>query len=83
MTLCPACGSNRVFRSKSRNAFERFRRQFTVKRPFRCHACAWRGWAADDAQVVPSEEVIDAATPPLDLSAIDALLEESQKKPDA
>ena len=82
MTVCPACGSNRVFRSKSRNAFERFRRQFTVKRPYRCHACGWRGWAADGAQAVSPEDVIDAATPAPDLSAIDAALEESRKKPD-
>jgi predicted RNA-binding Zn-ribbon protein involved in translation (DUF1610 family) len=82
MTVCPACGSARVFRSKSRNAFEGFRRQFTVKRPYRCHACAWRGWGADGAQVVPPEDVIDAASPPPDLSAIDAVLEESQKRSD-
>jgi predicted RNA-binding Zn-ribbon protein involved in translation (DUF1610 family) len=82
MTVCPACGSNRVFRSKSRSAFERFRRQFTIKRPYRCHSCDWRGWAADGAQAVSPEDVIDAATPPPDLSAIDAALEESRKKPD-
>ena len=82
MTVCPACGSNRVFRSKSRNAFERFRRQFTVKRPYRCHACAWRGWGPDDAQTVPSDDAIDATTPPPDLSAIDAALDESRDKPD-
>ena len=33
MTSCPSCESHRVFRSKTRGAFERFRRQFTMKRP--------------------------------------------------
>jgi predicted RNA-binding Zn-ribbon protein involved in translation (DUF1610 family) len=80
MTVCPACGSNRVFRSKTRSAFERFRRQFTMKRPYRCHACGWRGWAADGAQVASSEDMIDAASPPPDLSAIDAALDERARK---
>jgi predicted RNA-binding Zn-ribbon protein involved in translation (DUF1610 family) len=75
MTVCPACGSKRIFRSKTRSTFERFRRQFTIKRPYRCHHCAWRGWAADGAQVVSPEDAIDAASPPPDLSAIDAALE--------
>jgi len=52
MDSCPACGSNRVFRSKTRTAFERFRRQFTLKRPYRCHSCNWRGWAPDGMQAV-------------------------------
>ena len=80
MTVCPACGSKRVFRSKTRSVFERFRRQFTIKRPYRCHGCAWRGWAADGAQAVSPEDVIDAATPPPDLSAIDTALDEQAKK---
>jgi hypothetical protein len=83
MTTCPECGSNRVFRSKTRTAFERFRRQFTMKRPYRCHHCNWRGWAADGTQAVSPQDVLDSATPPPDLGAIDAALEDSAKDPGA
>ena len=80
MQTCPACGSNRVFRSKTRTAIERFRRQFTLKRPYRCHACNWRGWAPDSAQAVAPADVLDTATPPPDLGAIDVALEDGAKK---
>ncbi len=81
MTSCPFCGSNRVFRSKTRTAFERFRRQFTMKRPYRCHACNWRGWAPDGMQAVASAEILDAPAEALDPGAIDSALDESAKKP--
>lgn len=80
MDACPACGSSRVFRSKTRNAFERSRRQFTAKRPYRCHACNWRGWAAERTRAVSPKAMIDAATPPPDLGAIDAALGETTRK---
>ena len=83
MNTCPACGSNRVFRSKTRTAFERFRRQFTMKRPYRCHACNWRGWAPDGVQAVAPSDVLDAASEPPDLAAIDNALEEGAKNPGA
>jgi predicted RNA-binding Zn-ribbon protein involved in translation (DUF1610 family) len=83
MTACPACGSNRVFRSKTRTAFERVRRQFTMKRPYRCHACNWRGWAPDRTQAVAAGDVLDAARVPPDLGAIDRALDESREKADA
>ena len=82
MTSCPSCGSNRVFRSKTRTAFERFRRQFTMKRPYRCHACNWRGWAPDGMQAVAPADMLDAATTPPDLSAIDAALTDRGDKAD-
>ena len=82
MTTCPACGSTRVFRSKTRSSIERFRRQFTMKRPYRCHHCNWRGWAADTAQTVSPQDVLGGATPPPDLGAIDAALDDGAKKPD-
>ena len=77
MTSCPSCGSHRVFRSKTRSAFERFRRQFTMKRPYRCHACNWRGWAPDGMQAVATGDVIDAPAEPPDLAAIDEALTDS------
>jgi predicted RNA-binding Zn-ribbon protein involved in translation (DUF1610 family) len=80
MDICPACGSDRVFRSKSRTALERLRRQLTMKRPYRCHACNWRGWAPDGVQAGAPSDVLDAPSPPPDLGAIDAALEDSGTK---
>ena len=80
MDTCPSCGSHRVCRSKTRSALERFRRRFTTKRPYRCHACNWRGWAPDGMQAVAPQDVLDSAGPPPDLSAIDAAIAESSEK---
>jgi len=80
MDTCPACGSHRLFRSKTRTAFERYRRQFTTKRPYRCHACNWRGWARDGTQVVAPGAVLDTAATPPDLTAIDSSLDDPAKK---
>ena len=41
---CPHCSSYQVRRSHSRNMVERWRKRLTLKRPFRCDACSWRGW---------------------------------------
>jgi hypothetical protein len=70
-----------VFRSKTRSAFERFRRRFTAKRPYRCHECGWRGWAPDGTQIVAPGEVLDAASDPPDLAAIDSALENGTRNP--
>ncbi len=75
MQLCPACGSNRVHRSRSRHALERLRRQFTMKRPFRCHACGWRGWAVDTEPDFSGDPAREAEPPAPDLGAIDTALE--------
>ena len=83
MNTCPACGSNRVFRSKTRSALERFRRQFTMKRPYRCHACNWRGWAPDGTQAVAPGDVLDTPSAPPDLASIDSALEDNAKNPGA
>jgi hypothetical protein len=72
-----------VFRSKTRTAFERFRRQFTMKRPYRCHACNWRGWAPDGLQAVAPADVIGAPAAPPNLAAIDSALEQKAKDADA
>ena len=78
MNSCPSCGSNRVFRSKTRTTFERFRRQFTMKRPYRCHACNWRGWAPDGLLVAAGSEVADVPQAPPDLHAIDSALSKTK-----
>jgi hypothetical protein len=44
MPNCPKCGSE-THRSRARGVWERFRKQLTCKRPYRCHNCEWRGWA--------------------------------------
>ena len=31
-------------RSPTRNRWERWRKEITGKRPYRCRACQWRGW---------------------------------------
>jgi C4-type Zn-finger protein len=80
MNRCPVCGSTRVFRSKCRGTLERFRRQFTSKRPYRCHACDYRWWTMDASGTLSPKDVVLAATTPPDLSAIDAALDESAKK---
>jgi len=80
MDTCPACGSHRVFRSKTRTAFERYRRQFTTKRPYRCHTCNWRGWAPDITQAGAPGDVLDTAATPPDLTAIDASLDNPAQK---
>ena len=74
MDTCPACGSHRVFRSRTRTAFERYRRQLTSKRPYRCHACNWRGWGPDNLLVAAAGDVTDAPASPPDLHAIDSAL---------
>jgi len=80
MDTCPACGSHRVFKSKTRTAFERYRRQFTTKRPYRCHTCNWRGWAPGGAPAVAPGDGLDAAATPPDLTAMDSALDDSAKK---
>lgn len=41
---CPKCQSTDLYRSRSTNRLEHFRKAVTVKRPFRCKGCRWRGW---------------------------------------
>jgi predicted RNA-binding Zn-ribbon protein involved in translation (DUF1610 family) len=74
MDTCPACGSPRVFRSRTRTKFERLRRELTSKRPYRCHTCNWRGWGPDDLLIAAAGDVADAPASPPDLHAIDSAL---------
>jgi hypothetical protein len=81
MDTCPACGSDRVFRSRARTALERYRRQLTTKRPYRCHACDWRGWGPDDLLVSADGDLADAPPAPPDLVAIDSALRKVKEEP--
>jgi hypothetical protein len=50
---CPKCNSKDLRLSHTRSRWERWRRDITGKRPYRCRACQWRGWKSaglgDDA----------------------------------
>ena len=74
MNACPRCGSNRVHRSRARTFWERFRRDFSQKRLFRCDACLWRGWGVDtgERRAALPDQVHE--TDPPDFKAIDAAL---------
>jgi len=41
---CPKCNSKDLRLSHTRSRWERWRRDITGKRPYRCRACQWRGW---------------------------------------
>jgi len=41
---CPKCKSRNLRRSPTRNRWERWRKEITGKRPYRCRECQWRGW---------------------------------------
>jgi hypothetical protein len=43
---CPACGSAELGRGRSRTAWQRFLRDRTPFRRFRCRACGAEGWTA-------------------------------------
>jgi hypothetical protein len=77
---CPMCGGDELYRSGIRSRAEDLRRSLSSKRPFRCHACDWRGWLepADHRDHAPleefaarSEESLEAAP---DLEALDELV---------
>lgn len=44
MPRCPKCQSTGLRRSRTRGRWERWRKEITSKRPYRCGACGWRGW---------------------------------------
>jgi hypothetical protein len=43
--VCPDCGAS-AYRSRSRNFRETFIKRLTPLKPYRCHECGWRGFAA-------------------------------------
>ena len=47
MDRCINCGSHMIYPSKTRSKWEKLRKQYTSKRPFRCHCCEWRGWGIE------------------------------------
>ena len=67
MRTCPKCESEDIHRSHTRSTWESWRKKITGKRPYRCHACGWRGWGLDfgarfgdhDAQSLTERTVLD------------------------
>jgi len=57
-SICPRCGQPKLHHSRARGAFERFRRHFTDRVPFRCHGCGWRGWLHDIVAESPPRDVM-------------------------
>lgn len=47
MHECPKCQADDIHRSHTRSIWEVWRKKITGRRPYRCHACDWRGWGAD------------------------------------
>src|ERR671912_396600 len=77
---CPHCHEPRAERSRTRG-LERFLKLFTVRRPYRCGACGWRGRCGLAARRTPrAGPALLRSSPPLDtpatlLSAIRVSLE--------
>ncbi len=45
MRKCPRCKSGDIHRSRAKSKWENWRKRITNRRPYRCRACGWRGWA--------------------------------------
>jgi predicted RNA-binding Zn-ribbon protein involved in translation (DUF1610 family) len=48
--ICPKCEEVSLRRSHTKTRFERFKREHSGMRIFRCQACGWRGWL-DEAKL--------------------------------
>ena len=44
MSHCPNCKSDDIRRSRTQTRWERWRKEITGKRPYRCRGCNWRWW---------------------------------------
>ena len=61
MQHCPRCTSERVYTSRARSRWESWRKALTGKRPYRCRACDWRGWAPDSGPHFSADQIASAA----------------------
>ena len=68
MAHCPKCNSSSIRKSPTRSRWERWRKEITSKRPYRCKACQWRGWmpigAGDEQPGSDSSSNKPALVPP-------------------
>jgi FlaA1/EpsC-like NDP-sugar epimerase/predicted RNA-binding Zn-ribbon protein involved in translation (DUF1610 family) len=70
--LCPDCSSRDVRRSHARPRIRDRWKSLSQKRPYRCHACGWRGWLLREPSGAHRVTVDDG--PPPNLVAIDELV---------
>jgi hypothetical protein len=77
---CPKCGSPRVHRSRTRNVWERLRKNFTPGRIHRCHGCGWRGWGPTTSEPARPEDHQDLVHPTPHLEAIDVTVAEAPNR---
>jgi UDP-GlcNAc:undecaprenyl-phosphate GlcNAc-1-phosphate transferase len=70
---CPSCAHASAHRSKARNAFERLKKERTLRRLYRCDTCGWRGWLMpmDFSNVVTTDRLS-----PIDLRALDSAVKQ-------
>jgi hypothetical protein len=62
---CPNCDSADIHRSRTSSRWERWRRQITGKRPYRCHRCKWRGWLVTSGRkAIHAPSAADVPQPP-------------------
>jgi NADH:ubiquinone oxidoreductase subunit len=78
ISICPRCGQTKLHHSRARGAFERFRKRFTDRVPFRCHGCGWRGWLHDIVAEPPPREVLQSLTE-ADYDRIDSHRKDDQR----
>ena len=64
MSHCPSCHSRTIHRSRTRGRWERWRKEITGKRPYRCRACDWRGWLESGARGQDATKLFDRSTAP-------------------
>lgn len=70
--VCPECRMSFLHRSHARSYFERSRRSWSDKRPFRCHGCGWRGWLVPAQTTMNISTVVNhASRTPANLTALD------------
>jgi hypothetical protein len=70
--MCPKCDAPTAYRSRSRSRMERFRKNHTAKRLYKCDTCQWRGWLLPES--ARHEEVLGITCAAPDLQAIDLTL---------
>ena len=51
MQHCLKCKSPDLHHSRTKSKWERWRKEITGRRPFRCPTCGWRGWGFDSGPV--------------------------------
>ena len=55
--VCPQCGGSRVHHSRTRSLGERVRQVVTLRVPYRCHSCGWRGWRRETGAASPEAAI--------------------------